>query len=130
MTSIILGIMCVFIYFIDNNYKYKLIVLFIILAIMFIVSLLYIIFRINLINKIIKFGEEIEVEIFGSINFPRDKYICYLLSRELSKKYYIEMKVSKKNKDDLNRFLKKGNIIRIMFLRNKPNKIIIKEKYV
>jgi hypothetical protein len=97
---------------------------------MFIISLLCIIFRIKLIKKIITYGEETEVEIFDSINFPRDKYVCYMLSKELSKRYYIELKVSKRNKNDLSEFLKKGNIIKIMYLKNKPNKIIIKERYI
>jgi hypothetical protein len=73
--------------------------------------------RKNLINKIIKNGNTVKMEIIDSITWPRDQYVCSLLFNNVI--YISILKVSKKNKMKLVEYCKKGNIVNAGFLETK-----------
>jgi hypothetical protein len=88
--------------------------------------------RKNLINKIIKNGITVKMEIIDSINWPRDQYVCSLLFNDVV--YKSILKVSKKNKMKLDEYCKKGNIVNAgiletRFLENKKKDVILIDLY-
>ena len=98
--------------------------IFIIFLIIFIIK---IIIRINIINKIIRHGIIVNMEILESINFPRDQYNCKLNYNGII--YKSILKTSKKNRMKLDEYCKKGNIVNIGFLDKNIKNVIFIDLY-
>jgi len=119
-----------FIVFNITSEKYtviKLSVQTILFFIIFIIFLVKIIIRINLIKKIIEHGITVKMEIIDSVNWPRDQYVCSLLYNDII--YKSILKVSKKNKLKLDKYCNKGNIVNVGFLENKKKNVILIDLY-
>ena len=83
--------------------------------------------RINVINKILKYGSIAIMEIKESKNWPKDKYVCVL--NDYGQCIQTALRVSKKNKSKLDEYCKIGNKVTAGFLENNRKKIILIDLY-
>ena len=96
-------------------------------SILWMIHLLKLIIRIKIINNIIEHGTTERMEIFDSKNSRKNRCICLLFHN--GQKIETTLRVSKKNKQKLDEYCKKGDKVNVGFLNNKLKEIIMIDVY-